>query len=543
MKKFWLVCVVVTLTATGAVPEQQQEEPLKETVQVVNVEVPVRVYFKGKPVDNLNKTDFRLYEDRKLQEINGFILKRKKIQSQQISMTAEQAETGTRRLFVLVFRITHYNDDLKTGVEHLFTKVLRPTDQLLVFANNRSARYDNLNDAATVRAKIEALLDEESIQARNKMVAYLQAVETELNLHEFEMNIRSRPVGSQQLPGGQQGIQQPYHIFINNFLSKYIMIWRDYKKKYLVPDINRYYNFAKFLQNIPHEKWVIDFYQMEMFPRIKLGSEVMRRIRNAIGQWQVMDGPEGATYNSFARIISRQLAEIQKEMNLSKDFPSDEVAKIFHDVDTTFHSIFMRTSRSALAQDVEYQDIASDVEKTIRDITDRTGGELIVSNKLDTALEAIGEAEDIYYILTYAPEEPEKVGKIKIKLNNSKYKLVYSPNIRSGYLRDFIEAKEIDGPPVQIRECQFKNNKLSLILSDFYWSSKHSGRLTIRIQIKNRQGISIFDQEKNINATKKEIKIALNITGVGRGTYNIVVDVEDLLTKKTASEIIHTTIK
>ncbi|MCK4836962.1 MAG: hypothetical protein KAT17_10000 [Candidatus Aminicenantes bacterium] len=41
---------------------QQEDEVLQETVRVVNVEVPVRVHYRGKPVDNLTKKDFILFE-------------------------------------------------------------------------------------------------------------------------------------------------------------------------------------------------------------------------------------------------------------------------------------------------------------------------------------------------------------------------------------------------------------------------------------------------------------------------------------------------
>ena len=47
------------------------QETVQEEVSVVNIEVPVRVYYKGKPVPDLKKSDFLLYENGKLQEING----------------------------------------------------------------------------------------------------------------------------------------------------------------------------------------------------------------------------------------------------------------------------------------------------------------------------------------------------------------------------------------------------------------------------------------------------------------------------------------
>ena len=77
MKKAGVILLMLSLAFF--IWGQQEEEPLRETVEVVNVEVPVRVYYKGQPVPNLTRSDFKLYENRKLQDIKGFICKRKKI--------------------------------------------------------------------------------------------------------------------------------------------------------------------------------------------------------------------------------------------------------------------------------------------------------------------------------------------------------------------------------------------------------------------------------------------------------------------------------
>ena len=283
------------------------------------------------------------------------------------------------------------------------------------------------------------------------------------------------------------------------------------------------------------EKWVINFYQFELFPDIMINSSSMRRIKGLVGQWQASDNSEHITY---ARIISRQLVDLEQDLSIAKDFPSEEVAKIFHNVDATFHSIFMKTTMSTLREDMEYREVASELESSLRAITDRTGGELVVSNKLDVALDTISDVEDIYYILTYAPKNPQKVGKIKIKMRDRKFKAVYSPNLRSGFLSDFLETKEIKGKPVKIKACHFKNGKLSMSIGDFYFHEENGGKLTIRIQVKNQQGIAVFDQKKQIDATQRDINLSLNFSRIGRGKYKVVVDVVDLVTQKSATEMV-----
>lgn len=505
---------------------QQEDEMLKERVRVVNVEVPVRVYFKGKPVDNLTKNDFKLYEGGKRQEIHGFILKRKKIKLQELELNAEQAQVPKGRYFTLVFRITHYNDYIKKGLDHVFDTILNESDRLLVFVNDRSVYFKNLGDKESVKSRLDQLLRDVSLAARNKLVLYLKQIENLVDKHKFDKS-------------GVTGKIVSEHWVIHDYLRDFLKVWKEYKKKHLIPDINKYYNFARFLKNINLEKWVINFYQFELFPNIILSSESMRYIRRKIGEWQVSENQEVVT---GSRILTRQLAEIEKELSVAKDFPADEVAKIFHNVDATFHSIFIRTSLSALHEDIEYLQIASELENSLRAITDRTGGELVVSNKLDLALDKISEVEDVYYVLTYAPRDPDKVGKIKVKLKNRKFKLVYSPNLRTGYLSQFLKEKEVKAKPVKIQNLKFKKGRLMFVISDFFWNKKDGGALSIRIRINNHQGNSVFDQKKSIKATRKTINIALNIKGLKSGDYDVVVDVNDLFTKMSSTELLKTTI-
>ena len=65
MKKIFVYFAILVLTIMPLF-SQQEDLKLREEVSVVNMEVPVRVFYKGKSVDDLNKNDFKLYEDGKL---------------------------------------------------------------------------------------------------------------------------------------------------------------------------------------------------------------------------------------------------------------------------------------------------------------------------------------------------------------------------------------------------------------------------------------------------------------------------------------------
>ncbi len=71
---------ILTITFAGIPLSLSSQEEIKTTekVSVVNIEVPVRVFYKGRAVDDLKKSDFKLYEGKERQEIHGFYKVKKK---------------------------------------------------------------------------------------------------------------------------------------------------------------------------------------------------------------------------------------------------------------------------------------------------------------------------------------------------------------------------------------------------------------------------------------------------------------------------------
>ena len=83
------------LAHPGQSAQEKEHKPIVEKVTVTNVEVPVRVLYKGEPVADLTKDDFSIFENRKRVEINGFFIKRKKIKISTAPGTTKPTEQHT----------------------------------------------------------------------------------------------------------------------------------------------------------------------------------------------------------------------------------------------------------------------------------------------------------------------------------------------------------------------------------------------------------------------------------------------------------------
>ncbi len=515
MRKKTLILVLIIFVSLIFEKLDGEQDIVKEFVKVLNIEVPVRVFFKGKPVDNLEKKDFILYEGKKRQKINGFYIVKKKIKTQKVGLESERKESLKSRYFILVFHITDYNRELKRGLNYVLNNILTEKDKVLVFINYKTIFFNSLSDKGKAHSIIENFLKEQSSIARIRLYKYIQKVEKMYRLR-FDLIRIDKTL---------------------RFFQKYLLLWKEYKKKYLILDLDTYYNFARFLEKINLEKWVINFYQVEMFPQFK--SLANMQLDDLISKLQSTGTAEDI---NNARMLYRYLRKIKREFRAADDFPSDEIGKIFLKANTTFHSIFFRTYREMVSDTpIELERISTDIENSLREITMKTGGELIVSNKINTALNKIEEKEDILYMLNYSPEDPGEKGKIKVKVKNKDYKIYYDDNFRADYLREYLEKKKIKHSFIKIKKLEFKEKTLTMVISDFFMKKKAGtfrGKMSINIKIKTMGGETLLEKEKKIKASEDTVSISLLLNWLKQGEYNIVVNVKDQLTEKAAIDFL-----
>lgn len=527
MKKYKYVLtlsvLMLLLTAAPIFNLAQDQERIVEKVTVTNVEVPVRVLFKGKPVDDLTKDDFILYENKKKVQINGFYKIRKTLSLNQTGEAKPEPRT-----FVLVFNVSNYNEYFEKALDHLFANILLPSDRLLVFANDTTREYPELKDKDAVKAQLVADLKEEGIKAKRRLLEYINRVETFLNVHDFRRLVQE--TRNQNLQG-----RGPADEMID-FMKKYFLTWSEYQQTYLIPRTDRFYFFARYLEKLKGRKWVFNFYQFEFFPRIRPGSQTWDRIRDLATELQQSNNP---THNAQANQIFTLFNKINSELALNARFPKDEISKLFYKVDATFHSFFIKSSSTAFLQDIEYDEVSSEVEHILKSITDITGGKNITSTDLVQSLETVKEVEDVYYMLTYVPKNRKKSGVLDIKIKRGKkYKALFDDNFRADWINDYFAKLEqkVKTPDIKVGNFSFKDKLLVFTISDYMMTKiegKMAGRLKVRIRITGANNNPLYDKSNYLTAQKKDIKISLpNFKTIIKGEYNFLIDVQDLVTGK-----------
>ena len=521
------------LAHPGQSAQEKEHEPIVEKVTVTNVEVPVRVLHKGKPVTDLTKEDFTIYENKKKMKINGFFLKRKKIkftETTEVIQESKPLKPLKPRTFVLVFSISDFNQHLVKAVDHLFENILKTNDRLLLLANDKTMEYPNLEKKDEIKSILMSELRTQAQRARQRLLRYINQVETYLNMDDFKVAIGLSP-GSAHKSELRDRLQP-----IVSFLERYLITWVDYRNKYLTPRIDRFYFFSRYLEGLKGDKWVFSFYQFDLFPKIRMTSQIMDRLR-VLASNLIESRESGAS--AIGKRLNTFLNQLLVELNVNKTFPTEEVSKLFYKVDATFHSFFIKSLLKTGADDLDYQEVASDIERTLKEITDITGGQNITSNDLVKSIDTVSELEDVYYLLTYAPRDPKKAGKLKIKVNNRKYKVLYDDNFRADYINDYLKnlSKNIQTTDIKIENFSFQGKILAFTVKNYMMKKQgenNIGRMKVRIKLTSSEtNLVLFDQARDLTARKPEMKISLGaFKAIQRGEYDFTIDAVDMFTGK-----------
>ena len=528
-----ILFLITVLTFHFHLLPQDDEVTTIESVRVVNVEVPVRVFLKGSPVAGLNKNNFKIFENRKQHKINGFYIKKKKLEETKVISDLIKSRPAMKsRYFVLVFKIFEYNEKLHKGLKYLFKNVFQKSDQCLVFINNRSIFFKDLTHTEHVQAVLNKVLREESLGARQNMQKYLTKLEEELKEFYLLQTIAS------------EGSFGETSTIVLRFLRRYLWVWREYKKKYLKPDIDSYYYFSRHLEKIKKGKWVINFYQIDKFPTLKANGKLMEMITEMIGSLQSHGEGEQTT---MAKALSHKIRELQLDLHSTKNFSADEISKLFIKVDATFHTVLIPVMKNYLSEDLEYREVSSELETSLREITKQTGGSLQRTGNLETALEDIRKMEEITYMLTYSPEDPDKIGKIRVEVDNKKYKVLYDNQMRADYIKEYLKKKKLEIPDIRILNTEFKNKILSIDVKDFLITKQEElppyGKIFVEIEILDSENKILYDKKKTIAAKTDKVSISIDFPWMQKGRYNLIIQVTDIQTGKTSSDFLQPVIR
>ncbi len=503
LKVFLMVVFILPVLALVGEPQQSQQpeqERIVERVEVTNVVVAVRVFYKGKPVKGLKKEDFKLFENGKEKDIRVFFQR-----TQKISPTDDvPAAAGSKkpRLFLLTFNVGDHRIDMQKAVEPFFNNILRTGDRLMVLSNSFFLNDRVVFDPQKEKQKVNHILQVEKIKAQWR---YTQ-MEEAIRVYIGEMRDLLEATAG-------EGWESARDIFITSLLN----LVRATKESFMKLDSEQFVRLARYLKKQDIEKWVFNFYQLNHFISIKPGSR----------------------YDGFLS-GSQKYFELMDELNIPTEVGAKNISQLFLNSGAAFHTILMGTEYKKFklpGGGFAYSPLAINTESILRNVTKSTGGALIKSNKSQKFFKELAKTEDVYYTLAYVPDEPDegKRSKIEVRVNNDQYKVVYDNQKRKEIFRELLAKVETQIPQITLGNIYVENGVLNFPVSNFKMEgeTEEKGKVRVRVSIFNElESKFTFDRKKEIEAKKKSLDVRIALNELENGNYRIFVEVTDLLTEK-----------
>ncbi len=506
--------------------QKQLNQTQFEEVTVKNVQFPVRVSQKGKPVGGLKKKDFNLFVNGKKTPINAFFEVRKKLHRTPQSTTAlqtHQPPQATSRLFVIVFNVSDYHVDVAKDVNLLFSQVLQPGDRYMVLSNQFFLPERKLENPEKEKKKILDILRREA--NRLKML-FLQ---TEVDLRGVVTHFLDRMAD----PEEQKEKGYPYEIF-REFFREYLMYFEQARQGYFGLAREQYVKIADYLKSQDVEKWVLSFYQIGIFPKFKS----MGTIQGYISAYS--SGVGSTPIKKLLMDFMPRLDDVDKWM-------VDNISKLFVNSGATMHTLLIKPVNKSNMDYFDYQTIPTDSESILRTIARLTGGAVVQSRDSGEFIKKITEKEDIYYMISYVPPEQknQKTDKtrIRVSLKNKKhrneFRLSYDNLKKPRLFRNILKKIKQDNPQIKINSIGLDKSILSVVVSNIKTipltnrNKERAGKIEAQVLVMNNKSEVVWKSAKQYKCKQNQSMFRTPLPALKNGNYDVLVEVRDLLSWKT----------
>ncbi|UCH94921.1 MAG: hypothetical protein JSV88_32350 [Candidatus Aminicenantes bacterium] len=515
MRLLKILMVLIAVFSFFNWTKAQEHEKIVEKVEVVNIEVPVRVFSRGEPVAGLEKSDFKLLVNGEERPINAFFEIRKKIKPTESDL---QTAALTPRLFVLIFNVSDYDAYLQKNIDYFFKKVIRPQDRLMVITNNFF-----LNDKVIENVQKE--------KKRLKKILELEAKRIRLELFNLKNKLKSLLEDKDDRTGDEA---QNARIFVQDYLH-YL---KGFKRVYFDPQSDRYIKIAKYLKNQPIEKWVFNFFQLGMFYYPHELEEFIEGISDASEAVDAnVPDPNAEDVKEIQTLdLLESYLQAYKELQVVDKNLVDNLGKLFINSGATFHTQLLKNTTHSILPGFSYLPISLNSENVFTNVAEMTGGSVFNSNKIKTFVEQVMSKEDIYYTLTYNPGKlKEKNQQVKIMVNNDTYRVVYDDQKRPGDFLKLEKKAAKKDPQVLLENVSFAEGILSFTISNIKLLPTEKGgmgKVLVKIRIINMESRILYAREREIEFTFEKQELKIKLPQLEKGQYDALIEIYDRSTGK-----------
>ena len=374
-------------------------QEIQEEAIAINIEVPVRVFTKGKFVEELNIEDFEVYEDGVLQKIEAlYLVKKSVIEREETELDKKLARRiylpEISRTFVLVFELMDYFPKIGETLEYFFDNVFLPDDSLYIATPRKTY---SLKKELFEKTPKEIIID----QLKSKLSKDITLAASELKRMIRELESMAPDIARDDSGSVRMAAEM---------IMRQIRDFRYFDEKKLM-------EFRDQLKDIEGQKYVFLFYQKKIvaFPsEIPVPDDVERP-------------PIGFDVDKIKKAFSDSLISVHFIFATKTDQHRLDVYRM--------NPSAQREGVDPSESGLQLLDQSEEIFGAFYGMAEATGGIAESSANIASAFERAALASENYYLLYYTPKNYKADGKFKkieVKVKGKKYKVTH----RAGYIAD-----------------------------------------------------------------------------------------------------------
>jgi len=404
----YIAIIYILLVLLFLIPQLFAQAVQHEAI-VANISVSLRVFDGDRFVEDLTLNDLELYEDGKPQKIQGLYLTRQSVIER--SQAGRDFSPNTARRFYFMFQITDFNPQITEAIDHFFTHVYQPEDQVVIMTPIKN--YVLSQEALEVKTRDAIIQDIRNALRRDTSVGVSEFNSLVRDLKRIVHSLTAIGTSSERTMYNLESSDSTSSSSLEYLLPRYHDTLQHLEELRLVEE-GRFIRFAAQLKKLDEQKIVFFFYQREFRPEIEAGA--LDRL---------------LTFTQSDHSVQAQLRELfyfyHREVNLS----GTKLCQAFSDASIVFNLIYMNRQQENIAG-IYMREQSEDVFKVFSQVAASSGGIVDTSQNPAAAFANASSLTDRSYLLYYSPEAYVRDGgfrNIVVKVKDRDYRVLH----RQGY--------------------------------------------------------------------------------------------------------------
>jgi hypothetical protein len=397
------------------------------------------------------------------------------------------------RHLVLALHFSEYDRRVAEGLDCFVRDMVKAGDNLLVWTPGKMYHIPTNQDKKKLLESLKRIAKRDSLVFKKDINHPSNSLAEIIRI--FRRSVLNDNKMMQASPRNRTAAQV--------FLSNYSREIKNYKDRYITPNVLKLRDVAGFLAKKPGEKRIIAFQDREVFPYYVEYAEIAGQIN------EIAAGLSGNDMCNATRMYT-VLNLVQKTMLLAEELPMKEIGNSLKKAGIHYDVVLFKSTRKSTTIGDK---VSPDLDKTFGYFAKLTGGTAVVSGNISGGLQKIKKNSGAGYDLLFNVHAQGGPGPKGIRLD--------------GFNRD--------GQSLRFSVLDFSPGLSA-------GNKKEPGLVKVSVKLLDQGNQVVYRSGKMLRSQKDVIDISMRLPSRYKGRFKVSIDALDLVSARSAELISYETL-